>query len=120
MKPSFGMGMQGPGYYEISGLAWSGLGRVRRVDISADGGKTWAEAALTAPVLSKALTRFRLPWMWNGQPAVLMSRTTDEKGRVQPARKVWLAQYSPAMVYHNHSIVSWSVGADGSVKNVYV
>jgi len=51
---------------------------------------------------------------------VLQSRATDEKGRVQPARKVWLAQYSPAMVYHNHSIVSWAVGADGSVKNVYV
>jgi sulfane dehydrogenase subunit SoxC len=120
LKPSFGMGMQGPGYYEISGVAWSGLGRVRRVDISADGGKTWAEAALTAPVLSKAVTRFRLPWMWNGQPATLMSRTTDEKGRVQPTHAEWAALYAPRQNFHFSAIQSWAVAGDGKVSNIYV
>ena len=120
LKPSFSVDMQGPGYYEISGLAWSGLGRVRRVDISADGGKSWAEAALTNPVLPKALTRFRLPWMWNGGPAVVMSRTTDEKGRVQPTRAEWVAQYAPRQNFHFNAIQSWSVAADGKVSNIYV
>jgi sulfane dehydrogenase subunit SoxC len=120
LKPSFGMNMEGPGYYEISGLAWSGLGRVRRVDVSADGGKSWTEAALTGPVQPKALTRFRLPWMWNGQPAVLMSRTTDEKGHVQPTRAEWVAQYAPRQNFHFSAIQSWSVAVDGKVSNIYV
>jgi sulfane dehydrogenase subunit SoxC len=108
------------GFYEISGIAWSGAGRIRRVEVSTDGGATWADAALTGEERPKALVRFRLPWEWAGREAVLQSRATDEKGRVQPARKAWLAQYASANSYHNHSIVSWAVGADGSVKNVYV
>jgi sulfane dehydrogenase subunit SoxC len=120
LKPSFGLNMQGPGYYEISGLAWSGLGRVRKVDISADGGKGWAEAALSEPVQSKALTRFRLPWMWNGGPATLMSRTTDEKGHVQPTRAEWVAQYAPKQNFHFNAIQSWAIAPDGKVSNVYV
>ena len=120
LKPSFGMTMQGPGYYEISGLAWSGTGRVRRVDVSADGGKTWAEAALTGPVQPKALTRFRLPWMWDGQAVTLMSRTTDEKGLVQPGRAQWLAQYAPRQNFHFNAIQSWGIAADGKVSHVYV
>jgi sulfane dehydrogenase subunit SoxC len=120
LKPSFGMTMQGPGYYEISGLAWSGVGRVRRVDVSADGGKTWAEAALTGPVLPKALTRFRLPWMWNGQAATLISRMTDEKGQVQPGRAQWLAQYAPRQNFHYNAMQAWGVAADGKVSHVYV
>jgi sulfane dehydrogenase subunit SoxC len=120
LKPSFGMTMQGPGYYEISGLAWSGTGRVRRVDVSADGGKTWAEAALTGPVQPKALTRFRLPWMWDGQPATLVSRTTDEKGLVQPARTQWLAQYAPRQNFHYNAMQAWGIAPDGKVSHVYV
>ena len=73
-SPSGGLKMQGPGLYQISGLAWSGFGRIRRVEVSADGGRTWGEAALSEPVLSKALTRFRMAWRWNGGPAVLQSR----------------------------------------------
>jgi len=119
-KPSSTMKLPRTGFYEISGIAWSGAGRIRRVEVSTDGGATWAEAALTGEERPKALVRFRLPWEWKGQDAVLQSRATDEKGRVQPARKAWLAQYSSANSYHNHSIVSWAVGADGSVKNVYV
>ena len=119
-KPSFGMTMQGPGYYELSGMAWSGSGKVSRVELSTDGGKTWTVAALTEPVLSKAITRFRLPWQWNGRPAILVSRATDEKGQVQPSRAEWLAQYAPGQGYHYNAITAWSIEADGTVKNVYV
>jgi sulfane dehydrogenase subunit SoxC len=119
-RPSSTMQLAGTGFHEISGIAWSGAGRIRRVEVSTDGGATWADAALTGEERPKALVRFRLPWEWKGQEAVLQSRATDEKGRVQPARKAWLAQYSPGNNYHNHSIVSWAVGVDGSVKNVYV
>jgi sulfane dehydrogenase subunit SoxC len=120
LKPSFGMTMQGAGTYEISGLAWSGLGRVRRLEVSADGGRSWADAALTEPVMPKALTRFRMAWMWNGGPATLLSRTTDDKGRVQPMRSAWLAQYAPRQNYHYNAINAWAVGADGRVSHTYV
>jgi sulfane dehydrogenase subunit SoxC len=120
LKPSFGLNMPGPGYYEISGLAWSGLGRVKKVDVSADGGRSWTEAALSEPLLSKALTRFRLPWMWNGEPATLMSRTTDEKGHVQPTRAEWVAQYAPHQNFHFNAIQSWAISSDGKVSNVYI
>ena len=119
VKPSLGMTMKGPGLYEISGLAWSGAGKISKVEVSADGGKSWAAAALSEPVLSKALTRFRLPWRWNGSPSVLMSRATDEKGGGQPTRASWVAQYAPGQGYHFNGIQSWSIEADGSVKNVY-
>ena len=119
-KPSSTMKLPRTGFYEISGLAWSGAGRIRRVEVSTDGGATWADAALTGEQHPKAFVRFRFPWEWTGKEAVLQSRATDEKGQIQPPRKAWLAQYSPGNTYHNHSIVSWSVGADGSVKNVYV
>jgi sulfane dehydrogenase subunit SoxC len=119
-KPSSTMTLPRKGVYEISGLAWSGAGRIRRVEVSSDGGATWADAVLYGEERPKAFVRFRLPWEWTGQEAVLQSRATDEKGQVQPARKAWLAQYSPANLFHNHSIVSWAVGTDGSVKNVYV
>jgi sulfane dehydrogenase subunit SoxC len=119
LKPSFGLTMRGPGLYEISGLAWSGLGRVTRVEISADGGASWADAALTEPVLSKALTRFRLPWRWNGQPATLLSRASDERGTRQPERAAWIAQYGPGQNYHYNAIVGFSVGASGEIRNVY-
>src|SRR4029079_13136969 len=60
--PSFGHSLQGPGYYQISGVAYSGNGRIAKVMVSADGGKSWGEAALQGPVLPKAFTRFRMPW----------------------------------------------------------
>jgi sulfane dehydrogenase subunit SoxC len=73
-SPSYGHALKGPGLYEISGVAYSGTGRIAKVVVSADGGKTWAEAALQEPVLSKAFVRFRMPWQWDGAPAVLQSR----------------------------------------------
>jgi sulfane dehydrogenase subunit SoxC len=120
VKPSFGMTMKGPGFYEVSGLAWSGAGRISKVEVSADAGRSWALAALGAPVLPKSLTRFRLAWQWDGRPSVLMSRATDEKGEVQPTRSEWVAQYAPGQPYHFNGVQSWRVEADGTVKNVYV
>lgn len=118
-KPSSTMKLPRQGWYEISGLAWSGAGRIRRVEVSNDGGATWRDAALYGEERPKALVRFRAPWEWKGQPALLQSRATDEKGQVQPARGAWQSQYSPANIYHNNSIVTWGVELDGNVKNVY-
>lgn len=120
VKPSFGMNLPGPGFYEISGLAWSGAGRISKVELSTDGGKRWILAALGQPVLPKALVRFHLPWQWEGRPAILMSRATDEKGNVQPTRSAWVSQYAPGQPYHYNGIQSWNIAADGTVQNVYL
>jgi sulfane dehydrogenase subunit SoxC len=68
-QPSPGLSLKEPGLYEISGIAYSGTGRIAKVMVSADGGRSWAEAALAEPVLSKAFTRFRMPWRWGGGAA---------------------------------------------------
>ena len=119
-RPSFGLSMQGRGLYEISGLAWSGAGRVAAVDVSADGGATWRRATLNRPVLPQALTRFRIPWEWNGGEAMLQSRATDDKGNVQETRAAWTALYSPGNRFHNTMIQTWGVGTDGSIRNEYL
>lgn len=118
-SPSPGLSMQGPGIYQISGLAWSGAGKVRHVDVSADGGLTWAKAGLDAHVLPKCLTRFRLPWRWNGAPAVIMSRATDATGAVQPTRSVALQSRAPNSFYHYNGIQAWRVNGEGALTNVY-
>lgn len=117
--PSPDLTLKGPGFYEISGLAWSGYGKIARVEVSVDGGKSWAPAALQEPVLTKALTRFRLPWRWDGGPALLQSRATDETGNVQPTREALLLQRGPRALYHFNAIASWGVEANGQVKHVY-
>jgi sulfane dehydrogenase subunit SoxC len=117
-SPSGGLTMRGPGLYQISGIAWSGAGRIRRVEVSADRGRTWAEAALGDAVLPKALTRFRLPWRWDGGPAVIQSRAIDETGAVQPTREALLAERGAQYRYHYHAIQSWAVSSAG-VSNVY-
>jgi sulfane dehydrogenase subunit SoxC len=117
--PSPGLAMQGPGLYEISGLAWSGAGKITKVEVSADGGRTWGEAALAEPVLSKALTRFRMAWRWDGGPAVLKSRATDEAGAVQPTRDKLVGDKGTQFLYHYNAIQAWSVAPTGEVKNVY-
>jgi len=117
--PSPGLTLRGPGFYEISGLAWSGYGKVTKVEVSADGGKSYGEAALSEPVLSKALTRFRMAWRWDGGPAVLQSRTTDETGYVQPSRAQLVALRGDRGGFHNNMIQSWGVSGNGEVKNVY-
>ena len=117
--PSAGMTMKGRGFYEVSGLAWSGSGRITQVEVSADGGKSWAKAALQAPVLPLALTRFRLPWNWDGGSVLLQSRATDEKGNIQPTREKWAAQYSVGNTYHYNAIQTWSISPEGEIRNVY-
>jgi sulfane dehydrogenase subunit SoxC len=118
-SPSGGQRMAGPGLYQISGLAWSGAGRIRRVEVSADGGRSWGEAQLTEPVLSKALVRFRMPWRWDGGPVVLQSRAIDERGAAQPTRAALLAERGTNYRYHYHAIQSWGVSKAGEVSNVY-
>jgi sulfane dehydrogenase subunit SoxC len=117
--PSPGQHLRGPGLYQISGLAWSGRGRIKRVDISADGGRSWAEAALQEPVLPQCFTRFRLPWRWDGSPLVLKSRAVDETGYVQPERRALIAERGRHGYFHYNAIVSWAVAADGTVSHVY-
>jgi sulfane dehydrogenase subunit SoxC len=117
--PSPGLAMQGPGLYEISGLAWSGYGRITKVEVSADGGKSWAAAALQEPVLPKALTRFRMAWRWNGGPAILQSRATDESGYVQPTRDQLIAARGTRTIYHFNGIAAWAVRDNGEVAHVY-
>ena len=115
--PSPGLALKGQGFYEISGLAWSGNGRIRQVEVSADGGKSFAPAALQEPVLPKALTRFRAAWQWNGGPAVLQSRATDETGMVQPTRAVFAAERGLRGVYHYNAIASWKIDEKGEATN---
>jgi sulfane dehydrogenase subunit SoxC len=112
--------LRGKGYYEITGLAWTGQGRVKRVDVSTDGGATWREARLDGLVLDRALTRFRADWQWDGGPAVLQSRVTDETGYVQPTVRQLVAQRGYNSNYHYNAIQSWSVATDGSITNAQV
>jgi sulfane dehydrogenase subunit SoxC len=117
--PTPGHQLRDKGFYEISGLAWTGNGRVKRVDVSVDGGAHWREARLEEPVLNRALTRFKFPWQWDGRPTVLQSRVTDETGFVQPTRKQLIDVRGLNSQYHYNAIQSWLVAADGSVTNVH-
>ncbi|MEZ5421306.1 MAG: sulfite dehydrogenase [Vicinamibacterales bacterium] len=104
------------GWVEIKGIAWTGAGRITRVDVSTDGGLTWAAAQLQAPVLPLAHTRFRHLWEWTGGEAVIMSRAVDETGYMQPTRAELLAQRGPGTAtYHLNPITGWVVRADGTV-----
>lgn len=117
-SPSGMMDLQ-TGYYQITGIAWSGGGSIQRVEVSADGGSTWADAELDPTVHDRALTRFRIPWRWEGAPAILQSRAIDSTGRTQPTRAALLAEKGNIATYHNNAIQSWSVTANGEVRNVY-
>jgi sulfane dehydrogenase subunit SoxC len=117
--PSPGLALKGAGFYEISGLAWSGRGRIRQVEVSADGGKSWAPAALQEPVLPKALTRFRAPWQWNGGLAVLQSRATDDTGMVQPTRAQFVAERGLRGQYHYNAVASWRIDDKGEASNAF-
>src|SRR5499427_6466089 len=117
--PSPGLTVRGAGLYEISGLAWSGYGKITKVEVSADGGKSWAPAVLQQPVLSMALTCFRMAWRWNGGPAILQCRATDETGSIQPTRAELIAKRGTKTIYHFNGITSWSVAENGEVKHVY-
>src|SRR5262250_2158972 len=107
-RPSHGMTLAGAGLHQISGIAWSGNGTIKRVDVSTDGGRTWLEAPLVAPVLPRAITRFRLPWKWDGAPAVLKSRAIDDTGAIQPEREKFIADHGNNAIFHFNGIQAWS------------
>ena len=117
--PSGGDVISEQGYHEITGLAWSGRGAITRVEISTDGGETWADAALQDPVLPVALTRFRFPWTWEGQAARLMSRATDDTGYVQPTIAALVEVRGTRSNYHMNGIKSWAVSENGEVTSAW-
>ena len=116
--PSGGQQLPGPGLYELTGLAWTGKGRIEKVEITFDGGKTWRASRLDEPRLRMAFTRFRLPWRWDGKAVMIASRATDETGYVQPTRDELVAARGMNSGYHFNGIKLWRVGSDGSVTNV--
>ena len=125
-RPSGGHRLPVAGFYEITGLAWSGGGAIRRVEVSTDGGRTWKDAKLDDPVVPKAHTRFSIPWNWNGEEAVLQSRCTDDQGVVQPSLAELAKLRGQDLNYFRtltanvgdfNAIQPWKVTRDGSVQN---
>ncbi len=119
-SPSGGQRLLDKGFYNISGLAWSGRGKIARVDVSVDGGRNWKTARLESPVLPKCLTRFNIDWEWDGKPYILQSRAVDETGHVQPKIAELRTVRGRRSVYHNNAIQSWQVSSAGEVMNVQV
>lgn len=116
-RPSGGMSIQ-RGFNAIEGFAWSGNGRIKAVDVTLDGGKTWQEARLEEPVLDKCLTRFRLNWNWQGGPAVIASRAVDSTGYVQPTvEDIKKSRAITGFVQHGNGVFPWKVAANGEVTN---
>jgi sulfane dehydrogenase subunit SoxC len=124
-RPSAGLEKLRKGYVQITGLAWSGGGKISKVDVSTDGGRTWKEARLHAPVVTKAHTRFTFDWAWDGEEALIMSRSTDETGDVQPSRAELYKNWGitdeeakkPARAIHFNAMQPWRVARDGSVHD---
>lgn len=108
------------GFYELQGLAWSGRGKIKQVDVSFDGGANWRPAQLKGLVLNKALTRFSLPWRWQGEPALLQSRAVDETGYGQPTLGKLRELRGINSIYHRNAIHTWQLASSGSVKNVQI
>ncbi len=113
--PTFPAKLPGPGWLELSGIAWSGRGTIARVDLSTDGGRTWSPAELHEPVLDKAHVRFTRMWKWNGRRAVIMSRAADATGAMQPTLAEFRARRGAGTDYHYNYIRAWVVEPDGRV-----
>ncbi|MEP7281377.1 MAG: sulfite dehydrogenase [Rubrivivax sp.] len=116
--PSGGQVLLDRGYYDLNGLAWSGRGKIKRVDVSVDGGRNWRSARLETPVLDRCLTRFHADWVWDGKPALLQSRAIDETGYVQPSTAQLRAVRGTRSIYHNNAVQTWLVQESGEVRNV--
>ena len=119
-SPSGGQTLLDKGTLNVTGLAWSGRGKVRRVDVSFDAGRTWRTARLESTVLPKALVRFNIDWVWDGTPAILQSRAIDDTGYVQPKINQLRAVRGTRSIYHNNAIQSWKIAASGEIGNVQV
>jgi sulfane dehydrogenase subunit SoxC len=78
-----------PGPVPLTGRAWSGHGPIERVEISTDGGASFADAAVDPPLGPHAWRGFRLDW--DAQPGEyeLCSRATDSAGNTQPLEPPW-------------------------------
>lgn len=107
-----------PGYNRITGLAWSGHGRIVKVEVSTDAGKTWKEAQLNQPALRKAQTRFQTDWDWDGKPAKIVSRSIDEKGNIQPNRSALIEQVGENALFHYNAQQTRAIDPAGRVTNV--
>jgi len=118
--PSGGQRLLEKGFYNVSGIAWSGRGKITRVDVSFDGGLNWKQARIEGPVQDKALTRFNVNWVWDGKEAMLQSRAIDETGYVQPTYGQLRAVRGTKSVYHNNAIQTWKVDQSGEISNVQV
>jgi sulfane dehydrogenase subunit SoxC len=118
ISPSGGQTLIDKGFFNISGLAWSGRGKIKRVDVSMDGGRNWRTARLETPVLTKCLTRFNIDWRWDGAPAILQSRAIDDTGYVQPQINQLRAVRGTKSIYHNNAVQSWKIATNGEVSNV--
>jgi sulfane dehydrogenase subunit SoxC len=119
-SPSGGQRLLTSGFYNITGLAWSGRGTVKAVDVSVDGGQSWRSARLEAPLLTKCLSRFNFDWVWDGKPTLIQSRARDSTGYVQPKYGQLRAVRGTRSIYHNNAIQTWRVNANGEVENVHV
>ena len=127
--PSFGGNLKEPGYYDISGIAYSGAGHIERVMVSADGGKSWGDALVQQPANPKSFTRFHMPWRWDGSPAVLTSRAVDSGGNIQPLRSEFVAARGETLKpitnpngfpnQHYNSLTCWGIQPSGEIKHVY-
>jgi sulfane dehydrogenase subunit SoxC len=118
--PSGGQTLLDKGFYNVTGLAWSGRGSIKRVDVSTDGGRNWRTARIDGPVLTKAMTRFNIDWVWDGKPSILQSRAIDSTGFVQPQINQLRAVRGSRSVYHQNAIQSWLLSENGEVSNVQV
>jgi sulfane dehydrogenase subunit SoxC len=114
-SPAFPERLTGQGWWPISGIAWSGRGRITRVDVSTDGGANWVPAELLTPLTPKAHVRFQHMWQWKGNQSLIMSRAVDETGYTQPTLAQLKAVRGPGTDYHFNSIRAWRVAPDGSV-----
>jgi len=118
-SPSGSQKLPDKGWYEITGLAWSGMGKVAKVEVSTDGGKTWQVAELKNTATPKSDVRFGLMWNWDGEEHLIMSRTTDSVGLIQPTRAQATKALGGTFAGLNNTIMAWQVGKDGSVTNGY-
>jgi sulfane dehydrogenase subunit SoxC len=124
LRPSGGQQLTRRGFHEIRGIAWTGAGKVTKVEVTVDGGKTWKEAHIEGPVHSKADTRFTFPWSWNGEETIIAARCTDEKGSTQPStseaarmRGLDVQSLKTQPVQRNNVVQPWKIGRDGKVTN---
>jgi sulfane dehydrogenase subunit SoxC len=119
-SPSGGQVLLDKGFHTITGLAWSGRGKIKKVDVSMDGGRNWKPARLEGPILNKCLSRFNADFGWDGKPLIFQSRAVDETGQIQPTYRELRQVRASRSIYHNNAIQSWLLEENGEVKNVQV